>query len=126
MMRKPYGKISDRTTERRQRRRLSTRRKVSGSAERPRLCAVKSNKHLAVQVINDDDGKTLFSVQTFGKEAVEGAKNNVEGAQKVGVQVAEKLKSNNINAAVFDRAGYPYTGIVKTIVNSVRENGIQV
>ena len=126
MMRKPYGKVSGDSEARRQRRRLSIRRKVNGTADCPRLCAIKSNKHLTVQVIDDDQGTTLFSVQTFGKNAVPGAKSNVDGAKKVGATLAEKLKEQNISSAVYDRAGYPYTGIVKTLVDEVRENGIQV
>lgn len=126
MMRKPVGKVSDESLKRRQRRRLSIRKKVSGTAERPRLCAVRSNKHLVVQAIDDESGTTLFAIQTFGKNPVKDAGNNVEGAKLVGAKVAEELKSKNLTAAVFDRAGYRYTGVVKSLVESVRENGIQV
>lgn len=125
-MRKPYGKVSGAPAKRRQRRRLSIRSKVNGTAERPRICAARSNKHLNVQVIDDETGKTMFAVQTFGKSAVEGAGNNVEGAKLVGAKLAEQLKAKNINAAVYDRAGYRYTGVVKALVDAVRENGIQV
>lgn len=126
MIRKPVGKVSDESLKRRQRRRLSIRKKVSGTAERPRLCAVRSNKHLVVQAIDDESGTTLFAIQTFGKNPVKDAGNNVEGAKLVGAKVAEELKSKNLTAAVFDRAGYRYTGVVKSLVESVRENGIQV
>ena len=68
-MRKPVGKIKSDSLAKRVRRKLSIRKKVAGTALRPRVCVTRSNKHLRVQVINDDEGKTLFSVQTFGKEA---------------------------------------------------------
>ena len=125
MMRKPYGKVNGASAQRRQRRRLSIRKKVSGSAERPRICAARSNKHLNVQVVDDVTGTTLFAVQTFGKNAVK-AGNNKDGAKLVGEKLASELKAKNINTAVFDRAGYRYTGVVKTLIDAVRENGIQV
>lgn len=124
-MRKPVGKVSGASAKRRLRRRLSIRKKVVGTSERPRICAVRSNKHLTAQVIDDASGTTLFSVQTYGKNAVANS-NNIEGAKVVGAKLAEQLKSKNISAAVFDRAGYRYTGVVKALVESVRENGIQV
>lgn len=125
MIRKRYGKVIGESAKRRQRRRLSIRSKVAGTSERPRVCAARSNKHLNVQVIDDQAGRTLLAVQTFGKNAVK-AGNNVEGAKLVGAKLAEELKGKNINSVVFDRAGYKYTGVVKALVESVRENGIQV
>lgn len=125
-MRKKIGKLADVGAERRLRRRLAIRKKVNGTAERPRIVAQRSNKHLTVQVIDDTAGKTLFSVQTYGKNAVAGAKPNKEGAKAVGVKVAEQLKGANISTAVFDRAGYKYHGVIAELVGAVRENGIQV
>ena len=125
MIRKRYGKVVGESDKRRQRRRLSIRSKIAGTSDRPRVCAARSNKHLNVQVIDDQTGHTLLAVQTFGKSAVK-AGNNVEGAKVVGAKLAEELKGKNINAVVFDRAGYKYTGVVKALVESVRENGIQV
>lgn len=125
-MRKKIGKIADVSTARRQRRRLAIRKKVSGTSERPRIVAQKSNKHLTVQVIDDVAGKTLFSVQTYGKNAVAGAKPNKDGAKAVGAKVAEQLKGQKIETAVFDRAGYRYHGVIAELVGAVRENGIRV
>lgn len=125
-MRKQIGKIQNESDKRRYRRRLSIRAKVTGTSERPRICAFRSNKHITVQVIDDVAGKTLFSVQTFGKSGVAEAKANKEGAKLVGVQVAGKMKEHKIEAGVFDRAGYKYTGVVATLVETIRENGIQV
>lgn len=125
-MRKPLNKIPKVADKRRMRRRLSIRKKISGTAERPRICLSKSNKNLLAQVINDVDSKTLFSVQTFGKNAVKGATNNVEGAKALGGALAKKFKDNKLETAVFDRAGYKYTGVVTAFVDSLRENGVQI
>ena len=125
MIRKPKGKIRNASEARRLRRKLAIRKTVNGSAERPRLSVTRSNKHLAIQVIDDAASKTLFSVQTYGKNAVE-AKNNVEGAKVVGAKLAEELKAKKINTAVFDRNGLKYHGVVAAVVESARENGIQI
>jgi len=124
MIRKPLKKIKSEKEKKRIRRKLTIRKKVNGSAVRPRLCAVKTKKHLAVQVIDDESGKTVFSVQTFGKSKV-GSKS-VDGAKEVGLQIATKLKEKGINTAVFDRNGYKYTGIISALADSVRSNGISV
>lgn len=124
-MRKPNGKLKSESGRKRLRRKLSIRKKVSGVASVPRVCVTKSSKNLFVQVIDDEESKTLFSVQTFGKNAVD-AKANVEGAKLVGAKVAEGLKSKDISKAVFDRAGYKYHGVVAALADSIRENGIQV
>ncbi|MCB9094961.1 MAG: 50S ribosomal protein L18 [Halobacteriovoraceae bacterium] len=107
------------------RRKLSIRKKVSGTAERPRVCAVKTNKHIQVQVIDDAAGKTLFTVQTFGKNKV-GTRVNKENAVAIGKAVADKLKSNNIETAVYDRNGKQYCGVVATIADSIREGGVRI
>ena len=124
-MRKIIGKIKNPTKAKEYRRRLSIRQKVEGSAERPRLCVAKTNKHLRVQAINDVDGTTLFSVQTYGKTKV-ADQGNAEGAKKIGAAVAAGLKKANISAAVFDRSGKQFTGVIKVLADAVRENGIQM
>ena len=124
-MRKPNGKIKNASAERRLRRKLSIRKQIVGSAERPRVSVTKSNKNIFVQVIDDAESKTLFSVQTFGKNSV-GAKANKDGAKVVGAKVAEQLKGKSIDRVVFDRSGYKYHGVVAALADSIRENGIQV
>lgn len=124
-MRKPNGKIKNASAERRLRRKLSIRKQIVGSTERPRVCVSKSNKNIFVQVIDDSASKTLFSVQTFGKNAVD-AKANKDGAKVVGAKVAEQLKGKSIERVVFDRSGYKYHGVVAALADSIRENGIQV
>ena len=124
-MRKQIGKIRNAKKAKDYRRKLTIRKKIIGSSDRPRICATKTNKNLFVQVIDDSASKTLFSVQTFGKsQAAE--KCNIESAKKVGASVAEKMKSSNITTAVFDRNGKKYTGIIAALADSIRENGIQI
>ena len=125
MIRKPLRKAKTLKNAQRQRRKLSIRKNVSGTAERPRLSITRSNKHIAIQVIDDAAGKTLFSVQTFGKSAVK-ASCNVDGAKLVGEKLAKDLSAKNINNAVFDRNGLRYHGVVAAVVDSARENGIQI
>lgn len=124
-MRKNISKIKKETKAKEYRRKLAIRKKVVGSAEKPRLAVTKSNKHLRVQIIDDVKSATLFSVQTYGKTKVADS-CNAEGAKKVGAQVAATLKKNNLTRAVFDRSGKQYTGVIKALADSIRENGIQI
>ena len=124
-MRKQYGKVANKKDQQRQKRRLTIRNKISGTSERPRICAMKSNKHITVQVIDDTKSISLFTVSTFGKTAAADS-CNIDGAKKVGAKVALVLKSKNLSTAVFDRAGYKYTGVIAALVQSIRESGIQV
>jgi len=124
-MRKNAAKIKNEAKSKEYRRKLAIRKKVIGSAETPRLCVTKTNKHLRVQAIDDVKSVTLFSVQTYGKtKAADSA--NAEGAKKVGAAVAVSLKSKNLGKAVFDRSGKQYTGVIKALADSIRENGIQI
>lgn len=124
-MRKNIAKIKNESKAKEYRRKLAIRKKVVGTGEKPRLAVTKSNKHLRVQIIDDVKSLTLFSVQTYGKTKV--ASNcNAESAVKVGVEVASTLKKNNLSKAVFDRSGKQYTGVIKALADSIRENGIQI
>jgi large subunit ribosomal protein L18 len=125
MIRKQQARIKNPSLAKKARRKLAIRKKVSGTSERPRVCVVKTNKHISVQVVDDSQGKTLFSVQTFGKNAV-GGRANKEDAKKVGTAVAEKLKANKTEKAVFDRNGSIYTGVVAEVASAIRENGITI
>jgi large subunit ribosomal protein L18 len=124
-MRKSLAKIKNPSKAKEYRRKLSIRKKIIGSADMPRLCAVKTNKHLQVQVIDDASMKTLFSVQTFGKKATVRS-SNVEGAKELGKNLAAELKKKKIEQAVFDRNGKLYTGAIAALANSLRENGIKI
>jgi len=124
-MRKNTAKIKNESKSKEYRRKLAIRKKVIGSAEAPRLCVTKTNKHLRVQAIDDVKSATIFSVQTYGKaKAADSA--NAEGAKKVGAAIAATLKSKNLAKAVFDRSGKQYTGVIKALADSIRENGIQI
>lgn len=123
-MRKNLKKIKNDSKAREYKRKLSIRKKVIGSADKPRISAFKSNKNLFVQVVDDSNGQTLFSVQTFGKNAIGSA--NQDGAKVIGEKVAKDLIERNIKTAVFDRNGKRYTGVVATLASSIRENGIQI
>ena len=100
------------------------RRKVSGTAERPRLAVHYSNQHIYAQVIDDSAGRTLASASTFDK-SFEKASSNVESAGKVGSLLAERAKGANISAVVFDRGGHLYHGKIKALADAVREGGLQ-
>ncbi len=114
--------------EKRQRRRWHIRKKVVGSAERPRLCVFKSLKHMYVQVIDDSQGRTLAAATTNTKSNKAGDKKsfcNLANAQQIGREVAEKAKAAGVETVVFDRSGYPYHGIVKTLADAAREAGLK-
>jgi large subunit ribosomal protein L18 len=124
-MRKPIGKIKNESLKKEVRRKLSIRKKISGTASIPRVCVKKTNKNLSVQVIDDLAGKTLVSAQTFGKNAV-GTTANKESAKALGVKVAELMKGASLETAVFDRNGKKYTGVVAEVATAIRENGIRI
>ena len=104
------------------------RRKVSGTAQRPRLCVYFSGKHVYAQVVDDDAGQTLVSAGTTEKALAGKGKNsaNRATAEKVGRLVAERLLAKNINKAVFDRSGFLYHGKVKALADAAREGGLQL
>ena len=115
-------KKTDRKFER-TRRHIRVRTKISGTAERPRMTVTRSNKNLSVQVINDDEGKTLASISTLEKEFAD-VKPTIEGAAKLGEALGARLKDKNISKVVFDRNGYLYHGVVKALADGTRKAGI--
>ena len=100
------------------------RRKVVGTAERPRLAISYSNQHIYAQVIDDTVGRTLASASTLDK-SLEKASSNVESASKVGQLIAERAKGLNVSAVVFDRGGHLYHGKIKALADAAREGGLQ-
>jgi large subunit ribosomal protein L18 len=102
------------------------RKKISGSPERPRAFVYKSNRHIYIQVFDDQNGKVLASASTLEKEFKEKNKNskNIDASQKIGKLIASKLKKNKIKTVVFDRGVYPYHGRVKTLAEAMRKEGI--
>ena len=112
----------------RQLRKWRIRKKVTGSAERPRMSVCFSNEHIYVQFIDDAKGLTLASMSTRHK-ATPGRDQiaaNVEGAKKIGALAAETAKGKGISKAVFDRNGARYHGKVKALADAAREAGLQL
>ena len=114
---------TDRKLER-TRRHARVRTKVSGTAERPRLCVYRSNSNVYAQIIDDVAGNTLVSASTLDKE-VKTKKSNIEAAKEVGALIAKRAAAKNIKAVVFDRGGYIYHGVVKELAESAREGGLE-
>jgi large subunit ribosomal protein L18 len=99
------------------------RRRLHGTAERPRLAVFRSLKHIYVQVIDDGQGRTLVSASSMEKNGVHGG--NVAGAKSIGKLVAKRAKDKGIKAVVFDRGGYLYHGRVKALADAAREAGLE-
>ena len=109
---------------RRLKRRRRVRAKVRGTAERPRISVFRSNRGLFAQLIDDDAGRTLASVQWTEPELRDLKK--AEQSTKAGELLAQRAKAAGIESAVFDRGGYQYHGRVKAFADAVREGGIAV
>ena len=109
------------------RRRNHVRRRIHGTAERPRLTVFRSNKHIYAQLIDDDRGMTLAAASSAaikeGDKASYGG--NVKGAVAVGKKIAEEAKAKGIELAAFDRGHYKYHGRVKALADAAREGGLK-
>ena len=114
---------TDRKFER-ARRHARVRRKISGTAECPRLCVYRSNKNLFVQIIDDVKQTTLVSASTLDKE-VKTKHSNKEAAKEVGALIAKRALEKNIKTVVYDRGGYIYHGVVKELAEAAREAGLE-
>jgi large subunit ribosomal protein L18 len=113
--------------EGRKRRHMRIRRKVAGTAERPRLTVFRSLNHIYVQLVDDLSGRTVLSVSSRDGDAqadVKAAKGKVGGAKAVGKLVAQKAKEKGIQRVCFDRGGYLYHGRVKAVADGAREGGL--
>ena len=110
---------TDRKAER-ERRHARVRTKISGTAERPRLCVYRSNKNLFVHV----NGTTLAAASTLDKE-VKNKHANSEAAKEVGALIAKRAQDKKIKTVVFDRSGYLYHGIIKDLAEAAREAGLE-
>ncbi len=102
------------------------RKKINGTASRPRLSVFRSNKHIYAQLIDDEAGRTLVAASTHSKELagqLEGL-NKTEQAKLVGKLLAEKAVKADIKSVVFDRNGYKYHGRVKALADGAREGGL--
>ena len=114
--------------DRRQKRHLRIRKKIQGTAERPRLTVYKSLKHLYVQLLDDQAGRAIMSATTNTKANKAAGKKsfaNVASAQELGKQLADKAKAAGHEFVVFDRSGYRYHGVVKAVADAAREAGLK-
>lgn len=119
--------MSAATKERaRERRHLRVRKKVIGSAERPRLCVFRSNRYIYGQLIDDIAGRTLAAASSLEPE-LKGRTfpSKTEAAKEVGRLLAARAKAAGLERVVFDRAGYLYHGRVKALADGAREGGLQ-
>ena len=100
------------------------RGKISGTAERPRLCVFRSESNIYAQIIDDVAGNTLVSASSVEK-AFKGNGGNCEAAKKIGAAIAERALQKGIEEVVFDRGGYIYHGRVKALAEGAREGGLK-
>jgi large subunit ribosomal protein L18 len=122
-----HGRITGRTAARvsaRARRHLRVRKKVTGSAARPRLVVTRSSRHMFAQLVDDAVGGTLVSASTLEASVREAAGDKTAKAKLVGGLLAERASKAGITAAVFDRAGNAYHGRVAALADSAREKGL--
>jgi large subunit ribosomal protein L18 len=101
------------------------RKRVQGTAERPRLAVFRSNKHISAQVVDDRSGRTLAAASTYEPDLRSSATGNKEAAAKVGTLVAERAKAAGVTAVVFDRGGNLYHGRVAAVADAAREGGLE-
>lgn len=112
-------------TEFRSRRHLRLRKRVVGTAERPRMSVFLSNRHLYVQFINDDTQTTLASASTQTDSVEAGGKSTVEVAKRLGSVASKLAQEKGIKQVVFDRGGFSYRGRIKVLADAAREAGLQ-
>jgi large subunit ribosomal protein L18 len=108
----------------RQRRHLRVRKKVTGTAGRPRLVVTRSSRHLFVQVVDDGQGRTLASASTMEADLRAASGDKTAKARQVGALVAERAKAAGVEQVVFDRGGNRYHGRVAALADGAREGGL--
>ena len=122
-----HNRITGRTAPRiasRQKRHLRVRKKLEGSAQRPRLVVTRSAKNTFAQLIDDAVGNTLVSASTLEESIRTGSGDKTAKAKQVGALLAQRAVQAGISAAVFDRGGYAYHGRVAALADGAREGGL--
>lgn len=118
--------IAKKRREGRLRRHRRVRKKVHGTAARPRLAVYRSNRHLSVQLIDDDSGRTIVSASSleadFRKQQSGG---NIAAASAIGTLVAQRAKKTGVTSVVFDRGGFLYHGRIAAIADAARAAGLE-
>lgn len=119
--------MSKDTLKKRLKRKVALRKKISGTPERPRMSVFRSNKNISVQIIDDNDGKTIVSASTIDKDIRENIANggNKDAAKKLGEIIAKRALDKNIDTVVFDRNGFRYHGRIKELADSARQSGLK-
>jgi large subunit ribosomal protein L18 len=114
------------TLDPRQRRHRRVRKKVRGTAERPRLAVFRSNNHIYAQLIDDVTGRTIAAASTADADVkAGGGTGNIDAAKRVGALVAERGKGAGVSKVVFDRGGFLYHGRVAALADAAREAGLE-
>ncbi len=119
------GTATDHKLELRVRRHKRVRRKLAGSAVRPRLAVFRSSKHITAQIVDDDAGHTLASASTVESDLRGKPGGTIEAARAVGKLVATRAKAAGINTVVFDRGGFTYHGRVAALADAARAEGLE-
>lgn len=121
-----YGELKKSHVSR-QRRANRVRQKVRGSALKPRLCVVKSNRHIQVQLIDDEQGVTLGGLATYSSDfkETEFGKKSKKAAKKLGEKIAEMAKEKSIREVVFDRGPFKYHGVLAEVADAARGAGLE-
>ncbi len=115
-------------SDKRLKNKIKIRKKISGTAERPRLAVFKSLKQIYAQIIDDSNGVTILSASSLSNEIsddIKKANSKIEKSKVVGKLLAEKAKNKGIESVVFDRSGYRYHGRVQAIADGAREGGLK-
>jgi len=115
--------MAGKNRERRERIKKGVRKKITGTAERPRLSVFRSNRGIYAQIIDDSTGTTLVASSTV--ELGEKAGLNIENSKAVGKKIAEKSAAAGVQTVVFDRNGYLYHGNIKALAEGAREGGLK-
>ena len=118
-------KIAQQRRNGRLRRHRRVRKKIHGTAARPRLAVFRSNKHISVQVIDDDAGTTLAAASTTEADLRSESGASVDAATKVGTLVAERAKAAGVDKVVFDRGGFAFHGRIAAVASAAREAGLE-
>jgi large subunit ribosomal protein L18 len=112
--------------EGRLRRHRRVRKKIHGTAERPRLAVYRSNKHLSVQLIDDEAGRTLAAASTMeADQRAAGTGGSVDAARRVGTLIGERAKAAGIERVVFDRGGFAFHGRIAAVADAARDAGLE-
>lgn len=111
--------------KRKQKRVLRIRKKIFGTSEKPRLCFNKSNHHLTIQVIDDENGLTLASLTTLSKEFKSKQASKTDLAKVLGEKIAKICTEKGVARAVLDRRGNKYHGVIAAFADAAREKGLQ-